>query len=42
MMYLETLDKSRNSSFYLSNINELDQNEKINTIYNSKLIVSKK
>ena len=42
MMYLETLDKSRNSSFYLSNIDELNLNEKINNVYNTKLIVSKK
>ena len=42
MMYLETLDKSRNSSFYLSNIDELNQNEKINNVYNSNLVVSKK
>ena len=42
MMYLETLDKSKNSSFYLSNIDELNLNEKINNVYNTKLIVSKK
>lgn len=33
-MYLETLDRSKNSSFYLSNIEEFKVNEKINKVRN--------
>ena len=33
-MNLETLDRSKNSSFYLSNIEEFNVNEKINKVRN--------